>query len=398
MVTNFPTGLDTLTNPTATDEVAVVSHSSQHANANDAIEALEEKVGQDGSAVTTSHDYKLSGVATGDKAVSKTGTETLTNKTLTTPVISSMYQDAGKTKLMSLPDTSSDILVSKDATQTLKNKTIDPTLNTIDGDKLDISFTPSYYTRTDTSETDDTSQLTAHLKGIDDKIGSIQIMPQTISSYFSNLSNISNQYSDVINLSTNSTSSFQINPSDTISQVRNVTSEVGGADTVDSVVILGDYVYVLIEENSTTPDTLAVYRYNKSNLSAGGTLMTFSGAKTLVNADPAVKMNCDGTNFYFSFEAGNSASSFLLAKYTLSGTTFTYDSTITCGSSAITYFLVLSSGVIFAKSTNDLLRFNSSGTLTNTYTGVMSSAGIPVNIKDTVYIGSDRILSITKFI
>lgn len=87
MSTSFPTGLDTLTNPTATDKVAVVSHSSQHANANDAIEALQAKVGANSSAVTTSHDYKLGEVTGTDKAVGKTATQTLTNKTLTSPTI-----------------------------------------------------------------------------------------------------------------------------------------------------------------------------------------------------------------------------------------------------------------------------------------------------------------------
>ena len=87
MSTSFPTGLDTLTNPTATDKVAVVSHASQHANANDAIEAIQAKVGANGSAVTTSHDYKLSEVTGADKAVGKTATQTLTNKTLTSPTI-----------------------------------------------------------------------------------------------------------------------------------------------------------------------------------------------------------------------------------------------------------------------------------------------------------------------
>ena len=91
MAINFPTSLDSLTNPTSTDlmenATAALDHATQHANINDAVEALEAKVGIDGSAVTTSHDYKLSGVTGSDKAVSKTGTETLTNKTLTSPVI-----------------------------------------------------------------------------------------------------------------------------------------------------------------------------------------------------------------------------------------------------------------------------------------------------------------------
>jgi hypothetical protein len=82
MATDYPTSIDSLTNPTSTDTMAAVSHSGQHTNANDAIEALQAKVGADSSAVTTSHDYKLSGVSGSDVAASVTGTETLTNKTL----------------------------------------------------------------------------------------------------------------------------------------------------------------------------------------------------------------------------------------------------------------------------------------------------------------------------
>ena len=57
MTTNFPTSLDALTNPTSTDSLTSPSHADQHANANDAIEALEAKVGVNGSAVTASLDY-----------------------------------------------------------------------------------------------------------------------------------------------------------------------------------------------------------------------------------------------------------------------------------------------------------------------------------------------------
>lgn len=85
MAINFPSNIDSLTNPVAGDTLDSPSHADQHSNENDAIEALETKVGVDSSAVTTSHDYKLSGVTGSDKAVSKTGTETLTNKTLTLP-------------------------------------------------------------------------------------------------------------------------------------------------------------------------------------------------------------------------------------------------------------------------------------------------------------------------
>ena len=59
MATNFPTSLDNLTNPASTNELDAPSHSQQHADANDAIEALETKVGINNSANTTSLDYRV---------------------------------------------------------------------------------------------------------------------------------------------------------------------------------------------------------------------------------------------------------------------------------------------------------------------------------------------------
>lgn len=91
MSTTFPTTKQSIPNPTSTDLLEnadnTLDHDYQHSTINDTIEALQDKVGIDGSAVTTSHDYKLSGVTGSDKAVSKTGTETLINKTLTAPQI-----------------------------------------------------------------------------------------------------------------------------------------------------------------------------------------------------------------------------------------------------------------------------------------------------------------------
>jgi hypothetical protein len=57
MATNFPTSLDSLTNPTSGDTLDSPDHAGQHADVNDAVEALQAKVGVDGSAVTTSLDY-----------------------------------------------------------------------------------------------------------------------------------------------------------------------------------------------------------------------------------------------------------------------------------------------------------------------------------------------------
>lgn len=146
MSSTFPTSLDTFTDPTATGKLNSPSHSQQHINNNDAIEKLEAKVGIDGSAVTTTHDYKLSGVTGTDKAMSKTGEETATNKTFTTPVIASFYQDAAKAKLMTVPNTASDTLAALAATQTFSNKRITKRVgtsataatHTINSDNYDI--------------------------------------------------------------------------------------------------------------------------------------------------------------------------------------------------------------------------------------------------------------------
>ena len=59
MSISFPTSLDALTNPTSTNGQDSPSHSTQHSNANDAIEALEAKVGVDSSAVATSNDARI---------------------------------------------------------------------------------------------------------------------------------------------------------------------------------------------------------------------------------------------------------------------------------------------------------------------------------------------------
>ena len=74
--------------------------------------------------------YLYAGGSSPSNVTTDTSTSTLTNKTLTAPVIASFYQDAGKTKLMTTPDTASDTLTAIAATQTLTNKTMTtPVLN-----------------------------------------------------------------------------------------------------------------------------------------------------------------------------------------------------------------------------------------------------------------------------
>jgi|688.fasta_scaffold00118_64 hypothetical protein len=62
MATNYPNNLDELINPNGTDQLSAPSHSEQHANANDAIEALQIKVGIDGSQDPDSLTYKINDI------------------------------------------------------------------------------------------------------------------------------------------------------------------------------------------------------------------------------------------------------------------------------------------------------------------------------------------------
>ena len=57
MATNFPTSLDNLSNPDATDSLQ--GHAQLHANVNDAIEALQLKVGVNDSGLSESWNARL---------------------------------------------------------------------------------------------------------------------------------------------------------------------------------------------------------------------------------------------------------------------------------------------------------------------------------------------------
>jgi len=75
MAITYPTSLDTLTNPSSTDTLDSPSHSDQHSDLNDAVEALETKVGADSSAVIASLDYKVNTARTGSDTNLVTGTK-----------------------------------------------------------------------------------------------------------------------------------------------------------------------------------------------------------------------------------------------------------------------------------------------------------------------------------
>jgi hypothetical protein len=72
MATNFPTSLDTYTNPTSGNPLNSPDHAGQHVDKNDAVLAIEAKVGVNNSAVTTSLDYLVKHHVILDKTVDET--------------------------------------------------------------------------------------------------------------------------------------------------------------------------------------------------------------------------------------------------------------------------------------------------------------------------------------
>jgi len=155
-----------------------------------------------------------------------------------------------------------------------------------------------------------------------------------------------------------------------IPQTYDVTGDWAAADFIFSVAIVGDYVYALLRDTPMS-GALRMYRYDKTNIAAGGTLMTFSGQTAGTTDDHmyfAVAPN--GTDWYFTNKANNSTSQHIISKYTLSGTTLTYVTEITCGSTSSYFdslYAVDASGNIYGMGSDTKIRkHNSSGTIQST--------------------------------
>ena len=104
MPTSFPGAIDTLANPTATDFLDLVDHAGQHGNANDAIEAIETKLGTGASTASSGTVLRGTGagttafgqVASGDIAANAITTVKITDANVTTAKIADASITAAK--------------------------------------------------------------------------------------------------------------------------------------------------------------------------------------------------------------------------------------------------------------------------------------------------------------
>lgn len=181
-------------------------------------------------------------------------------------------------------------------------------------------------------------------------------------------------------------------------QYRLITNDWADARYPRSVVVLDGYLYMLIVSQNLSPQQWRVYRYNVSNIAAGGVEMNFVGLP-LVNADYLLQMTSSSAGvFYFTHEAGNSANDFTVAKYSLAGTTFNYVESVTFGSDLDSFnrIMVDNDGDVYGMSTpsgNDFVRkFDPAGNLIYTtppYVLAGNQTGPRIlNWDDTFYFGS----------
>lgn len=169
MATNYPTSLDTLTNPTSTDDTVTVDHAAQHANANDAIEALETKLGTGSS--TATDNTVLRGTGAGATAFGQIDIGDIASGTLSGADTTLITGTAGTSGNLGQFNADGDLVDASIASSTLITTSNFDDGATLDGDHVDIDFTPTNYTPSTTpGEAADADDLAAHLAGIDNLV------------------------------------------------------------------------------------------------------------------------------------------------------------------------------------------------------------------------------------
>jgi hypothetical protein len=159
---------------------------------------------------------------------------------------------------------------------------------------------------------------------------------------------------------------------------------------ITGVLVRGQYLYVGCADFSP-PYGMSVLRYQKRDLTINPVTMTTSGLSLGSSIASGVYMVSDGSFLYFNYDANNSTSGNIVAKYAISGTQLVYQGSITHAvpSSNTTFFVSKLGDVFFYNLTGNLLyKCSSNGILLNTYPAVYQFKSF-LNWNDDVYIGVD---------
>lgn len=195
---------------------------------------------------------------------------------------------------------------------------------------------------------------------------------------------------------TSATSFYVVNSSTGYCDTHAITTEWAAADRHRGMAIIGAYAYVWMYDTAG-PYSFRLYRYSAASIASGGTLMTVAGqAFGAQTVSPS--MYSDGTYLYFTHQAGGSTSGFIISKYSISDTTITFISNITCGSiTPIGVYINPTTGdlTIHNNSDSKLRRYNSSGVIQAT--GLVGIVGLSGNqFAGTFYMQQASATSYTK--
>ena len=140
MATNFPTSLDTFTNPNSGNTLDSPSHSVQHSDINDAVEAIEAKLGVGSStAGSATAGYALVNTSGGTTAYSLLGVAGLSSGTADANTVLTADGSGGAT--FSPPSSSGLTLLSTISFSAVNNQAVNPFSATYDAYKIVFTLT-----------------------------------------------------------------------------------------------------------------------------------------------------------------------------------------------------------------------------------------------------------------
>lgn len=136
MATTFPEELDSFLNPQPTDSVLDVSHAAQHADANDAIAALQAKLGVDNSSDTSSIDFRVTSLEN----------QPFDSEAVMDAVDSVIVAGSGITKLYE--DSSDTLTLSVDTSVIATQQFVTDAIDALDTDVIEEGLNNKYYSDT----------------------------------------------------------------------------------------------------------------------------------------------------------------------------------------------------------------------------------------------------------